>query len=95
MSNYYDKEGKPLKMSEWVKLFENKDYKIVAQDTVNGYFISTVWLGLDHSFDGGKKLIFETMVFPSKENLSEEYCARYSTLGDAEVGHKRIVEKYK
>ena len=62
----------------------------------HGKFVSTVWLGLDYQFEEGEPpLIFETMVFPMEGNWDEEYCERYSTLEEAEEGHRRIVNKYK
>ena len=47
--------------------------------------VSTVFLGLDHSFGGGPPLLFETMIFDGGE---EEHCVRYSTWQQAEEGHK-------
>ena len=46
--------------------------------------VSTVWLGLDHSYDGGPPLIFETMVFGGGLDLEME---RYSTEAEALAGH--------
>ena len=92
--SYYDKDGKPLELMEWAKLFENFSYKRIGLDELsNGYRVSTVWLGLDHSFGGGKPLIFETMVFKGKGN-SDLDMERYSTLEEAVKGHKRIVKKW-
>lgn len=91
---WYDKEGNPI---EDLSLVESKlcdyKYKVVAQTTLpDGKWVSTVWLGLDHTFSGeGPPLIFETMVFPSKGDFSETYCERYSTLEEARAGHERIV----
>jgi hypothetical protein len=84
---WYDKQGKPLldaedikdprwieQMREVEKLLTDREYKVVGQDyTPNKkYWVSTVWLGIDHSFSWFKDepnphpLIFETMVFYSK-----------------------------
>lgn len=43
-------------------MLENRDAKVVKQEDVGKYWVSTVWLGMDHGF-GGKPMIFETMVF--------------------------------
>tara|TARA_Y100000310_G_scaffold247602_1_gene253239 strand:- start:17773 stop:18003 length:231 start_codon:yes stop_codon:yes gene_type:complete len=49
-------------------------------------------LGLDHSFVGGKLLIFETMVFDKdREEIDVE---RYSTEKEALVGHLKMVKKW-
>ncbi len=93
---YYNKEGKKISMEEWARLFEDFEYKIISQITLsNGKRVSTVWLGLDHSFGDGTPLIFETMVFSKKGDCSsEEHCERYATLKEAEAGHERIVKEF-
>lgn len=69
-------------------------YKVVKQETLpNKLWVSTVWLGLDHGFTGGKPLIFETMVFTEKRG-EEQDMDRYSTLREAIAGHKRMVKKW-
>lgn len=52
--------------------------------------ISTVFLGLDHSFGDGPPMLFETMIFGGSLDGEQE---RYSTWDEAEAGHKRWVEK--
>jgi hypothetical protein len=39
-------------------------------------------------------VVFETLVFPSKDNLSEIDGTRYTTRDKALEGHKGFVEKY-
>jgi len=47
-------------------------------------------LGLDHSYDGGRPLLFETMVFNNSGD--SKYLERYSNWEEAEEGHKRAVK---
>jgi hypothetical protein len=84
---YYDKEGNPIwDTLEWATLFENREYRIVKQETLWwGVFLSTIWLGLDHAWGGEKPLIFESMLFFGR--ASDLDCRRYSTLGEAVHGH--------
>ena len=92
---YYNKKGELIELMEWAKLREDENYKIVKQETLpNGKWVSTVWLGLDHSFSERKPLIFETMVFSSEKGNSSEKMERYSTLEEAEKGHQEMVEKF-
>lgn len=108
---YYDKHGKPLKLMEWAKLLENFDYKVIKQEFTpdNKYWVSTVWLGLDHGFGNGAPLIFETMVFENKwrwtkpdklfnmkpfKYREEQDVERYSTLIAAIHGHEELVKKW-
>jgi hypothetical protein len=86
---YYDIDGNPLEMMEWAELFEQRveagHWWRIGQTKVGDVEISTVWMGIDHSFWGdGPPLIFETMVFGGP--LSGE-CERYSTKEEARDGH--------
>ena len=90
---YYDKQGKEITQEEWGRLLESPEYKIVNQDKLGGYIVSTVWLGLNHNFSGGDALIFETMVFDTAGNDLE--MERYHTLEEAEKGHKEMINKFK
>lgn len=95
---YYDRQTQPLSQREWVELLERggREYNVVEQTTLpNGLWVSTVWLGLDHSFRfDAPPLIFETMVFPSQHELSELDQNRYTFESEARAGHKAMCEKY-
>lgn len=99
MSHYYLDENKnavPCNLYKWAQQIEDmskiKGGKHVANEVINGKRISTVWLGLDHQWmDGGKPLIFETMVF-NDGGFSELYMDRYSTWQEAEEGHAKAVK---
>lgn len=79
------------------------DNRVVKQENIvvgkNTYFISTVDLGLDHSFIGGEPLYYETMVFIRKDDgevdFSEQYVDRYTTKTEAIVGHSWVVNQLK
>jgi hypothetical protein len=71
---YYYPDGKPIVSNElfpdtlqWALLFNETKQRIVGKTTtLYGENLSTVWLGLDHSFGTGPPLpplIFETMLF--------------------------------
>lgn len=46
-TSYRDKEGKPLTLLEWTKLWEDPEYIIVAETERDGALIRTCWHGLD------------------------------------------------
>ena len=76
MSDYYDRQGNPMTLLEWAqRRFEDKDRtatKRVAETTLpNGRWVSTVWLGLNHNYGDGPPLIFETMVFSSRDEMDD------------------------
>ena len=86
MSDYYDRAGKPISQDEWFARFNDK--RIAKTTIVDGVDVSTVWLGLDHSWGDGPPLIFETMVFGGEH---DQDCWRYSTEEQAKAGHERVV----
>jgi hypothetical protein len=96
-----DKDGNPvpernfLKWAMWLEfshLSPDKDNRIIAKDYIGEVHISTVFLGLDHGWDGGKPLLWETMIFGGDH---DSYQRRYTSREDAEEGHRaaiRLVE---
>jgi hypothetical protein len=89
-----DKDGKtpvPIK-GDFPSRFE-VTHKTVKQETLdNGFTVSTVFLGLDHSTFSGAIQVFETMVF--LDSWSDLDCERYSTWYQAELGHEEMVDKW-
>jgi len=55
-------EKDPLKWADW---FETTN-RTVKKTQVGKLLVSTVFLGLNHAFDGGIPLLYETMVFDEK-----------------------------
>ena len=84
-----------MTLEEWSIRFEDMDYQRIAfTDLPGNRHVSTVWLGLDHSFGERLPLIFESMAFqetgtPVREELDYE---RYSTEAQARVGHEAMVQ---
>lgn len=106
---YYDVFGNPISMLQWAHLIDrrnNKLYGIVSQEDfeVDGhsYWISTVWLGLDHNLFEGIPMIFETMIFDNEdwhETILGTFretvaCFRWSTLDHAYRGHTLAKEGF-
>lgn len=93
----------PKTMDEYNELMWGKDRanKVVAKDTHDNFYISTVFLGMDHGF-GSPPQFFETMVFDqtgetsyNNNKLNEIFMDRYETWEQAEEGHRRILDKVK
>jgi hypothetical protein len=83
----------PSTIIDWSNFLQKKE-RIVKQDKLmNGYFISTVFLGIDHNFIGkGNPLLFETIVFDTNSNTA--FMHRYSTYKNALKGHEIILKKF-
>lgn len=83
---------------EWGESFQ-KNSRIVALD----YFgvddesrISTVFLGIDHSYWGGavEPILFETMIFDVDDEY-EGFQERYHSAAEALIGHKAACDMVK
>lgn len=86
----------------WAQFFENNEARRVAETRLNGLRVSTVFLGLDHSWSG-KPLFFETMIFRDGQNpppainferikdWAHDYQMRYATWDEAVAGHEQII----
>lgn len=89
MIDKYILEGKtpvPCDLMTWARALENQAANRVADTEKDGIRVSTVFLGLDHSFGGPVPLLFETMIFGGEH---DEYQERCSTWDEAEAMHKR------
>ena len=78
-------------IKEWGEWFGKADRK-VARETVDGVEVSTVFLGLDHSFGDGPPLLFETMVFGGEMDGDQDRC---TTWEQAEEMHRAMVARVK
>lgn len=74
-----------IKWGEWYSSEANKHVDVTEFDGVR---ISAVFLGLDHCYDGGEPILFETMIFGGEH---DQYQDRYSTWDEAVKGHKEAI----
>jgi hypothetical protein len=91
--NYILVDGQPVAspyLLTWAMTMSD-DMRRVALTYVVGVRVSTVFLGLDHGFDDGPPVLFETMIFGEVGDL-DQYQERYTTLEAAMAGHERAVE---
>lgn len=66
----------------------------VAWDKMpGGQVVSTVFLGLDHSFAGGRPLLRETMVFADEHSNEDLFVQRYHTYSEAMEGHRKLMQE--
>jgi len=97
-TRYYilDEQGEPTPCADlhaWAEWMENHHRRQLAVTDVGGlFFVSTVFLGIDHRFYGdGPPVLWETMTFTSETNqpLGEQW--RYASKAKALNGHARAV----
>jgi hypothetical protein len=104
---YYRRDGTPYISTpekpdflQWAEMFENTKERMVAVDkTLYGERLSTVFLGLDHSFEFGPHvpILYETMLFAprSERSLKKNYPhdqlqLRYATEREASDRHEEL-----
>lgn len=80
---------RPAGLREWADAFNAVGTRRVARDRIGDAEVSTVFLGIDHSFGQGPPLIFETMIFGGQHDQDQW---RYSTWDEAVAGHQAAVE---
>lgn len=89
-----------------VLLTDDERYRVDAytvwpplKTTVDGYEVSTVFLGLDHQHgEGETPILWETMIFgegpvPWASGDDNEYQERYTSAEDARAGHEQTVQR--
>jgi len=72
-------------LMRWATWFERADRHVAQSGVKDGVQVSTVFLGLDHSWGEGPPMLFETMIFGGEHDQYQERC---STWGQAEEMHK-------
>lgn len=78
----------------WARWYEKAD-RHIGDTTIDNVRVSTVFLGMDHSWGAGTPLLFETMLFGVDGELDTDIQDRYSTYEEAEKGHEKMVELVK
>jgi hypothetical protein len=79
-------------LMKWARWFESVDSRRVKRETVGESDVSTVFLGMDHSFGGPTPILFETMVFDGPLGGEMNRC---STWEQAEKMHDEMVRRVK
>lgn len=93
MSDYYRLDGHeavPCDLSAWAMTMQSAAGRRVASTIIGESRVSTVFLGLDHSFGEGPPLLFETLVFGGP--LADEM-DRCTTWEQAEAMHEAMCKR--
>jgi hypothetical protein len=92
MNDHYilNAAGEPIPepdVMRWARWFETADRHVARTELPNDVTVSTVFLGLDHSF-GRDPQLFETMIFGGDLDQTQD---RYATRQAAINGHAHYV----
>ena len=101
MSDLYilDASGeKPMRCEDigyWAEWFERHHLcRVDATYLANGrIFVSTVFLGVDHSLGSGTPILWETMVFEEESSCERECMRCAGTREHAEAMHAAMLER--
>lgn len=86
--------GVPCDLLAACRMSTADNKRVAKTDLPNGYWVSTVFLGIDHNLTGrGGPVLFETMVF-LQGSYADLECLRYRTWHEAERGHEEAVERW-
>ena len=92
-----DKTVSPIRMSlndpGFPAQVNSPEERIVKQEYVSGYFVSTVFLQIDHALFSDTPVLFETLVFGDPDERDD--MERYHTYAEACEGHQRFVDRYR
>ena len=100
---FFHPDGEPIITDEllpdfykWALLFEDAPSRIVARtQTFYGETLSTVWMGLEHGYQNGRPLIFETMLFaPAPANVPKHILSITPEERKAREEERAYNEKY-
>jgi len=99
MSRWYilDDNGEPVEADvlvagRWMEDNHNNSKRVVAFTEVEkDVSLSTIFLGLNHSWTPGKVLLYESLWFGGPLDGDQR---RYATRAEAEAGHKEMLEEY-
>lgn len=75
---------------KWARWFETAHRK-VADENLPMCRVSTVFLGLNHNWNDGPPVLWETMVFGGPHNGETERCS--GSREQAEAMHRKMVDK--
>lgn len=83
---------KPVRENDLIKAMTwltDERRRVALTDIADGIRVSTVFLGLDHSFGGGPPVLWETMIFGGNLDGHQE---RYTHIDHARNGHEEACE---
>lgn len=89
---YYDRSGREITLADWLVRQEDRGYVRIKETSIGRFWVSTIWLGLDHLRHRNKPITFETMIFARAKRkrgirISTSFQMTYQTEEFATIGH--------
>lgn len=90
--SHRDKKGQPLELLEWARLYEDFDYRLVAETQVGDQLVRTMWEGIDAGVVGAGDM-FHTGVRRDDKWRTAWSEQHPCTVIEAEAAHELVVAK--
>lgn len=87
-----DSDGNPVAeydLLRWARWMEANE-RSLRRTNIGQVCVSTVFLGIDHGFDGGRPVLWETMIFGGPTDAEQQW--RYTSKSAAIDGHASAVK---
>lgn len=88
---YFNRAAVPIERDEWLRLWSDPGYHLVAHDVVGRTDVRTVWAGLPADPHSDPPLIFETFASGDLEPFRQHY----ATEAEAIAGHAQVVAEFR
>jgi len=92
-ANLIDGKVVPCDIKDYIaKTEKNVQSRQIGRYETDTHMVSTVFLGINHAWTRDARPIwFETMIFAKENDLLDQYCQRYTTLKEAQIGHEATI----
>lgn len=76
MTDFYDRQGNPLELLAWARLYEDDDYRQLRVTDLGTYVVSTIWRGFDTRLANpdGPPRIFEVAIWSTTAGNDPQNC---------------------
>jgi hypothetical protein len=95
LTKWKEIDGEPVRarsLLDWAYWFQHAERNL-ARTVVEDAMVSTVFLGIDHSWGMGPfSILYESMIFAEHDEEIDNDMRRYSTRAEALVGHREMVK---
>jgi len=91
-----DKRPVPVSPDDYLawRLSNDDNIRVAFTEIAHGISVSTVFLGLDHSFGfRSVPILFETMIFDGTDQAHNLDLVRYCLWEEAVAGHEAVVQE--
>ena len=83
------KKPVPCTLEEYVTGMKSAANRIIEQNQVGQWLVSTIFTGIDHAFGNGEKQLFETKIFGLPDELEPRWL--FASWNQAVRHHRKMV----